>query len=109
MEEAAETGADGLVAQPQTEQAVRSGGSARALGRFGFDAWHFDAKSIGHALRLFGGLLQRLLQRLGGRCQAAWLSFCSLFHVAVSTMVNWLLSDVATVRAWGDCRSERRL
>lgn len=72
---------------------------ASRVGLLGLDARHDNAKGIGHALRLFGRLLQGFLQRLGGRHQTTWLSFFSLCHVAVSVTVSWVANCVATGKA----------
>ena len=57
---------------------------------------HDKAKSISHALRLFGRLHQGFLQRLGGGRQTTWVSFFNLCHVAVSVTVIRLLNCAAT-------------
>jgi hypothetical protein len=60
---------------------------AFTAGLLGLNARHDKAKGIGHALRLFGGLFQGFLQRLGGRHQTAWLSFFRFRHfVGVGTV-----------------------
>ena len=60
---------------------------ACSAGLFGLDTGHDKAKRICHALRLFGGLHQGFLQRLGRWRQTTWLSFFNLCHVAVSVTV----------------------
>ena len=72
---------------------------ACSAGLLGLDTGHDKAKRISHALRLFGGLHQGFLQRLGRGRQTTWLSFRSLSHIADSVTVSWLASFAAQTDA----------
>lgn len=71
----------------------------RSIGTLGLDAGHGHAKSGGQFMSLLRRLGQSLLQCFGREHQTAWLSFCSLCHVAASVMVSWLANCVATGKA----------
>ena len=78
---------------------MRLGSRARTAGRLLLDGRHHNAESVREALSLLRRLLQVFLQSLWGGCQATWLSFCSLCHVAGSATVSWFLRCDATSRA----------
>lgn len=66
----------------------------RSIGTLGLDAGYGHAKSGGQFVRLLCGLGQSLLQCFGREHQTAWLSFCSLCHVAGSVTVSYELIGI---------------